>query len=712
VVEALHTPDDSSAVVTFDFDSPPWTVFTASGDAYAVCEMLVDDGGAPVDYRFLHVNEHFAAASGLDDAVGRTALELVPDLEPVWIATYAQVGLGGETLRFEQRSDAMDRWFEVVATPIALDRCFVIVFKDGTDRRREAILADEQERRFRAMADELPVMTWLHDEEGRQVSVNQTFCDFFGVSRADMVDDRWTLLAHPDDTDYADDFSEAIAERRPFVHSVRARRADGLWRTLESWGTPRFDSNGTYLGHIGASIDVTDRVALEAERAELLEREREARHFAELLDLHSARLAASTTEDEVTAAILDHVHEVFGLRVAAVKLADGDGVRILPGSNIDPATVAPLGSMPADADLPGPEVIRTGEEIVVGTHSELRAKYPLLAVDRSGIDTLVALPIRRPSGTVTGALVVGRSGDHSFTATELGLLRELLRRSGDALERAHLHQRLVDAHRQEHAIAARLQDALLPDGVVEHPTVEIVARYLAAEGVLEVGGDWYDTFAWSDGRIGAIVGDVVGHDIEAAAHMGRLRAATGALIPNGPSRTATILEALDSCARGPDGVDFVTAACVVLDTATGELEVACAGHPPPLLVESDGAHRWLDDATSPPIGRLDVDRSVSSTFLLSAGDVVLLYTDGLVERRSRTMSFGMRKLRTVAPTCLEGPLESAVDDIVEQLVGTEAGDDVLLIALRWAGPATDPPAGYSAEPLDWAQLGRSDDLPG
>jgi len=76
------------------------------------------------------------------------------------------------------------------------------------------------------------------------------------------------------------------------------------------------------------------------------------------------------------------------------------------------------------------------------------------------------------------------------------------------------------------------------------------------------------------------------------------------------------------------------------------------------------------------------------------------------------MSFGMRKLRTVAPTCLEGPLESAVDDIVEQLVGTEAGDDVLLIALRWAGPATDPPAGYSAEPLDWAQLGRSDDLPG
>jgi serine phosphatase RsbU (regulator of sigma subunit) len=170
--------------------------------------------------------------------------------------------------------------------------------------------------------------------------------------------------------------------------------------------------------------------------------------------------------------------------------------------------------------------------------------------------------------------------------------------------------------------------------------------------------------------------------------MGRLRAATGALIPDGASRTATIMEALDRCARGPEGVDFVTAASVVLDTATGELEVACAGHPPPLLVESDGTHRWLDDATTPPIGRLDVDRSVSSRFLLDVGDVVLLYSDGLIERRSRSMGFGMRKLRSIAPTLLDNPLETAVDTIIEQLVDDDASDDVMLVALRWSGPAT------------------------
>jgi len=534
------------------------------------------------------------------------------------------------------------------------------------------------------------------------------------VSRADMVDDRWTLLAHPDDVDYADDFSAAIAERRPFVSSVRVRRADGAWRTIESWGTPRFDSDGNYLGHIGASIDVTERVAVEAESAELLEREREARHFAQLLDRYSTRLAAATTEKEIAACILDHIHEVFELPIAAVNLADGDVLRVVLGRGVAGSVASGDLEMPLDADLPGPESVRTGQEILIGTRDELHRRYPDSAerFDRYAIDTLLAFPICRPSGAAVGAFLAGRPGPDAFTATEIRLLRELLRRSGDAFERAHLHQRLVDAHRQEHAIATRLQDALLPDGVVEHPTVEIVARYQAAAGVLEVGGDWYDTFAWPDGRIGAIVGDVVGHDIEAAAHMGRLRAATGALIPNGPSRTATILEALDSCARGPDGVDFVTAACVVLDTVTGELEVACAGHPPPLLVESDGAHRWLDDATSPPIGRLEVDRSVSSTFLLSAGDVVLLYTDGLVERRSRTMSFGMRKLRTVAPTCLEGPLEAAVDDIVEQLVDSDAGDDVLLVALRWSGPANDPPADYSAVPIDWARLGRHDDQSG
>ena len=691
MLERAETPGDARLGVSIDADSPLRTALTVSGDALAVCQMLVDDTGAPVDYRFLDVNEHFAGATGLDDVVGRTALQLVPDLEPIWLETYGRVGLGGETLRFEQGSEVMGRWFEVVATPFDIEGGFVVVFRDATLRRREAAREAEHQRRFRAMVDELPVMTWMHDREGRQEFVNQTYCDYFGVERADMVDDQWGSLVHPDDVDaYVDGFSDAVAERRPFVRRVRVRRADGTWRTLESWAMPRFDASGEYVGHIGASIDATDRVALERERTELLEREREARHFAELLERHSARLAASDSEDDITAAILDHADQVLDLQSAAVNLADGDSVRIVPGRGVDTAAVAALGLVPVGANLPGPEAIRTGEEIVVGTREALRLRYPHLGdqFDRYGTETLAALPIRRTSGAVIGAFVMGRSGPHAFTPTELGLFRELLRRSGDALERAHLHERLVEAHRQEHRVAVRLQDALLPDSVVEHPGVEIVARYLAAEGVLEVGGDWYDTFEWPDGRVGAIVGDVVGHDLEAAAHMGRLRAATAALIPDGASRTATIMEALDRCARGPEGVDFVTAASVVLDTTTGELEVACAGHPPPLLVESDGTHRWLDDATTPPIGRLDVDRSVSSTFLLDVGDVVLLYSDGLIERRSRSMGFGMRKLRTIAPALLENPLDTAVDAIVEQLVGDDARDDVMLVALRWSGPAT------------------------
>lgn len=674
-----------------DFDSLPWTLFGATGDALAVCEMLVDDDGEPVDYRFLHVNEHFVGATGLVDAVGRTALELVPDLEQVWVETYARVGLGGETLSFEQGSEVMGRWFEVVSTPIEGDRRFVIVFRDRTDRRHNAELTAENDRRLRAMADELPVMTWLHDEQGRQVFVNQTYCDFFGVDRDDMVGDRWRSLVHPDDAaSYLGDFAAAIAERRPYTNSVRARRADGTWRTLDSWGTPRFDAEGGYLGHIGASIDVTDRVALERERAELLDREREARQFAELLERHSARLAASSTEDEIAAAILEHVEEAFGLPAASVDLLDGDEVRVAFGRGIRPADASDTGVTGLDADLPGPETIRTGVEIFADTREQLDARYPDLVdlFDRCDIRSMATLPIRRPTGAVVGALVVGRPDPATFTPTELGLLRELLRRSGDALERAHLHEQVVEAHRQERAIALRLQDALLPDRVVQHPSVEIVARHRAAERALEVGGDWYDTFAWQDGKVGAVVGDVVGHDLESAARMGRLRAATGALIPTGDSGTATIVRALDECARGPEGVDFVTAACVVLDTATGELQVACAGHPPPLLIECDRSHRWLDDSTIPPIGQLDVDASVSSTYALGVGDVVLLYTDGLVERRSRSMTHGMRQLRTVAQSCLGGPLDEAVDEIISRLVADDAGDDVMLIALRWSGPST------------------------
>ena len=114
------------------------------------------------------------------------------------------------------------------------------------------------------MVDNLPLMVWLHDATGQQEFVNQTYCEYFGVTREKMRDDHWRVLVHEDDPDvYGDEFAACVRERQPFHAQVRVRRTDGQWRWLESWGRPRFDASGGYLGHVGTSTDVTEQKAME-----------------------------------------------------------------------------------------------------------------------------------------------------------------------------------------------------------------------------------------------------------------------------------------------------------------------------------------------------------------------------------------------------------------------------------------------------------------
>jgi PAS domain S-box-containing protein len=128
----------------------------------------------------------------------------------------------------------------------------------------------ESGRRFRVMADHVPLLLWVHDLEGNQLFVNRTFCDYFGVTAEDMRGERWKSLVHPDDVDrYADAFAASVARCEEFRSEVRVLRADGAWRWIESWGRPRLDETGAYVGHVGASMDITDRKRAEAAVAEL-----------------------------------------------------------------------------------------------------------------------------------------------------------------------------------------------------------------------------------------------------------------------------------------------------------------------------------------------------------------------------------------------------------------------------------------------------------
>jgi PAS domain S-box-containing protein len=145
------------------------------------------------------------------------------------------------------------------------------VTRPGQDQLREA------EGLFREMANGLPLIVWVHNAAGEQVMVNDTFCEFFGVTREQMKGGRWQMLMHPDDAEaYATEFFACVGERRPFHGQVRVKRADGQWRWIESWGRPRVDEAGAFHGFVGTSADITDRKRAEDELRRVNEERRQA----------------------------------------------------------------------------------------------------------------------------------------------------------------------------------------------------------------------------------------------------------------------------------------------------------------------------------------------------------------------------------------------------------------------------------------------------
>lgn len=267
-------------------------------------------------------------------------------------------------------------------------------------------------------------------------------------------------------------------------------------------------------------------------------------------------------------------------------------------------------------------------------------------------------------------------------------------RSDDLLFLKHLVQRVEAVlvasrlRRQEHDIAVRLQRALLPDQLVRHPYLEIEARYQAASAMLEVGGDWYDSFSWPDGQVGVIVGDVVGHSIDSAAAMGRLRAATAALVAHVPPSPAAVLDALQAFVRGPDGTTYVTAACAVIDPDLGILAYSSAGHPPMILQSPGGEPVRLDDARTPAMGNTTLARTVGtrpeSSIVVPAGAVVVMYSDGLVERRHEVIDVGLARLEQAVQTGIAMTTSGLADQLLTELtLGSPPDDDVVVVCLRY-----------------------------
>jgi serine phosphatase RsbU (regulator of sigma subunit)/anti-sigma regulatory factor (Ser/Thr protein kinase) len=412
------------------------------------------------------------------------------------------------------------------------------------------------------------------------------------------------------------------------------------------------------------------------ERARLYEREQDARRRAEdaslrldhLQTIVEAGLSAESVDDFLRE-LLTHLRTILHADRAAVLTLDEEAgvlqIRAAEGigSEIERTVRVPLGHGIAG------RIAVTGEPMIVSDLTKVDVVSDYL---RESGGSLIGVPLT-VKGRVLGVMHVSSLTADAFTEDDLELLVLASDRAGLAFERMMMYER-------EHEIAVTLQQSVLPGQLPEIERLDVAVRYLPGRNELEVGGDWYDVIELGRNRVGVVVGDVVGKGVIAAAAMAQLRNALRVYALDG-LKPSSVLSRLAELARTV-GAPFATVAYMVIDTERGTCRYASAGHPPPLHLRPGWPAVYLEGGRTTPIGIGLDTRGRQASVELQPGDLLLLYTDGLVESRTMTLNEGMDRLCEAVETGPES-LDGMLDYVGEQLAVDTRQDDVALVAIRW-----------------------------
>ena len=476
-------------------------------------------------------------------------------------------------------------------------------------------------------------------------------------------------------------------------------------------GVPLTDSDGQVLGTL-AVMDRESRewtrseVALLVELGEICSSELRLRIAREIAD--EARRAAESAHDQLS--LLGELTETLtatmdideslgrlGQTVAGrladwcvVALAEPSGtVRHVSAAHHDPAYAEPakrLAQLAAAAPREmkslvaamqrTPLPIREDAADPSALHALVRPGEIVEIAERIGLTSYLVVPITAPVGRrVVGVVIlVNGAGRGAFGEADERTAVEIGRRAGLAVDNSRLYGR------QRH-VAEVLQHSMLPE-LPEIPGIELYARYLPAQIGTAVGGDWYDAFVQPDGSVMLAVGDVSGHDIEAAATMGQVRNLVRGDAYGRDDEPGPLLAQLD---RALHGLGMPAAATAVLarlrrDDDGYELTFANAGHPPPVLLRPDGGVEVWWEAPEPLLGLVPRDERSTHRRRLPPGSTLMLYTDGLVESPAQLIDEGIRRIREA----IQGKAALPTDDLCTLLLNTATRrkDDVALLVIR------------------------------
>ncbi|WP_405940017.1 SpoIIE family protein phosphatase [Streptomyces sp. NBC_00726] len=508
--------------------------------------------------------------------------------------------------------------------------------------------------------------------------------------RADEYDNRPETLGlrvPPDEGVRLDAMvSEALKSGRSnYGAYFRLQSRDGTLRWAHTQGFVRRDDTGRPRRIIGIVREAGPELAESAARRELDE---ELRRRTSLVDATTAALAhARTVKDVIEVlknsegmALLGATSLVMGLIEAGRihLVADGPEGSFVPGTRYTRT----------DEQYPMSEVVRTLGPRFIESAEDFATSYPVLwpHISHLGITSAAYLPLIAQARPI-GALGLLYSGKDGFTADERNLLLALGSSIAQSLQRAMLYE-------QEHDLAEGLQQAMLPRRIPDVPGAQIAVRYRSARLGRDIGGDWYDVIPLPGGRVGAVIGDVQGHDTHAAAVMGQLRIVLRAYAAEGHS-PATVMARASVFLHELDTDRFATCTYAEADLTTGVVQLVRAGHVDPLVRDADGGCRKVPSEGGLPLGlsaefgRLEYP---VGTVELDPGQTMVLFTDGLVELPGADLDEGTQLLTALVTN---GPqdLNQLADRLCASVDERGGEDDVALLLLRRKAAQAPQPGG-------------------
>ncbi|MEH0581496.1 MULTISPECIES: SpoIIE family protein phosphatase [Streptomyces] len=471
----------------------------------------------------------------------------------------------------------------------------------------------------------------------------------------------------------------------------RMRLRDGALRWTHTQGYIRRDDTGRPRRIVGIVRDASDELSDLAARTEETTLDDARREQTNVVQLTTAALAHARTVQDVIDVLKDtHGLTHLGATSLVMGLVEAGRIRLIaegPEGSFVPGTLV----TGIDEPYPMSEVVRTLTPRFIESPEEFAGGYPVLWPHLTDLKITSAayLPLIVQARPI-GAMGLLYSDRHGFTPEERNILVALGSSIAQSLQRAMFYE-------QEKDIAQGLQQAMLPRTIPSVAGADVAVRYRAATigGSLGrgIGGDWYDLIPLPGGRVGAVIGDVQGHDTHAAAVMGQLRIVLRAYAAEGHT-PATVMARASVFLHELDTDRFATCLYAEADLSTGVVQMVRAGHIDPLLRAPDGTCRRVSVPGGLPLGLSAEFGSLQypvGTVELDPGHTLLLYTDGLVEQPGADVDDGMRALAAMVAAG-PGDVRKLADQLIEVAEERGGDDDVALLLLRRRGPDT-PQAG-------------------